>query len=175
MIKLMIIGHAESGKDDAASFIRKKLGLTFESSSLFCVKKFLFIKAIRDFGPDRFKTPEELYEARRFDDKLRVWMYDSICDINKEDPTTLAAAIFDKYEIYVGIRSYHELEACKKKWPELLVLYLDADGRVPKEPEESCTVTKEQAHIIIENKNSLEEFEDKLERLCNFVGNYKEH
>lgn len=167
-MKLFITGYGRSGKDYAAEVIAGKLGLSFESSSMFCIRYFLFDRLQREFG---FNTPEEVYKNRH-QPGMREWLYQHISDINKEDLTTISTAIFQKHEIYVGIRSAVELEAAKKKWPDLLIIWIDAEGRIEPESSNSCTVTKDQADIIIENKNSIEEFEDKLRRLCDFTLGY---
>ncbi len=162
-MKLMVIGFGRSGKDLAAEVIAGKLGLSFESSSMFCIRHFLFDRLQKEFG---FNTPEEAYENRH-QPGMREWLYQNISDINKDDLTRVADAIFEKHDIYVGLRSYDELAAAKEKWPDLLVIWIDSEGRTPKESSGSCTVTKDQSDIIIENRGSIDEFNDKLNRFTN--------
>lgn len=168
-MKLYICGWKLSGKDHASEYLKKKLGITFESSSMFCIREVLFERLQAEFG---FQTPEEAFEARRTMPGLRQWLFEAISDYNTPDPTALSEAIFSKYDLYTGIRSEVELKAAKKRWSDAFVIWIDAEGRVPPEDISSCTVTKELADIVIENKGSLEEFEDKLNRFCYFLKDF---
>jgi len=164
-MKLYICSGKRSGKDYAAEYLKCKLGIKYESSSMFAIKNVLFNRLQKEFG---FKTPEEAYENRQ-SPEMRKWLFEAISDINKNDLTDLSALIFKENNCYVGIRNYEELEAAKKRWEDVMVIWIDAEGRVPEESVESCTVKKSQADVIIENKGTVEEFDDKLRRLCAFI------
>jgi hypothetical protein len=164
-MKLFICGHARSGKDYAGEYLRKVLRISFDSSSYCAIKHFLYDKLKDEYG---FTSVDDCFN-RRHEEGMRKRLFDEICAFNNEDPTALSAVIFAENDAYVGIRNYVELEAAKKRWPDAFVIWIDASGRVPPESIESCTISKDQADIIIENDGTVEEFDDKLSRLCRFI------
>lgn len=164
-MKLYICSGKRSGKDHAAEYLKNCIGLRYESSSMFAIRTVLFERLNKEFG---FKTPEDAF-ANRQTPEMRKWLYDAISAINKDDPTELSNAIFLENDCYVGIRNYVELDAAKRRWSDVLVIWIDAEGRVATEDVDSCTIKKTQADIIIENKGTVEEFNDKLRRLCLYL------
>lgn len=160
-MKLMVLGFGRSGKDYAAEFLRKEIGLKYYGSSYLAAKIFLFDLLKEEKG---YKTFEECFEDRHSPGMRQRW-YQEISNFNKEDPLRLCKEIYNRVDCYVGLRRHSELEAAKKFWPNLLCIWIDAEGRVGKESEESCTATKEQADIIIQNNDTLEEFDIKLKKL----------
>lgn len=109
-----------------------------------------------------------------FDDRAlhRAEWFNLICEYNREDPIRLCKEIFKSNQVYVGIRSNTELEAAKKTWADCLVIWIDAEGRVESEGIESCSISKDQADIVIENKLDVKEFESKLDKLCVLLRSY---
>ena len=162
-LKIFIIGHKRSGKDRAAERLRNATGMKFEASSMFCAKLFIFDTLKEKYG---YTSAEEAFEDRH--DHREEW-FSLIADYNKDDPTRLSNEIFKENHAYVGLRRFEELELSKKRWPEAIVIYIDAEGRVPPESESSCTIKKSQAHIIIENKTTLQEYNNKLDKLVNLL------
>mgnify|MGYP000020558678 CR=1 FL=1 len=169
-MKYMICSHARSGKDNAAEFIHEKTGLSFLGSSFFAAEEFIYDTLKEEYG---YTSVENCF-SRRYEPGMRVIWYNLIAEYNKEDPIRLVKNIFASSDVYVGLRSYYEMEAAKKYYGnEIICIWIDAEGRVPDESADSMTITKEQADIIIENKQGVEEFNAKLEKLCNLIGSKK--
>ena len=165
-MKLFICSGKRAGKDHAALFLKYNMGLKFQSSSYFAAEEFIF-DALKDkYGYDNVG---DCFLDRH---NHRSEWYDLIREFNSEDLTRLSTQIFKTNDCYVGIRDANELAAAKVKWPCCLVLWIDADGRVEPEDEQSCTITKDQADMIIENKGSIEDFEKKLVKFSNLIRSY---
>lgn len=165
-MKLFICSGKRAGKDHAALFLKSDMGLKFQSSSYFAAEEFIF-DALKDkYG---YSSIDDCFSDRH---NHRSEWYDLIRGYNSEDPTKLSTQIFKTNDCYVGIRDRNELAAAKIKWPDCLVLWIDAEGRVESEDERSCTITKDQADIIIENKKSIEDFEEKLVKFSNLIRSY---
>jgi len=164
--KLMIIGYARSGKDHAGEYIASKLNLSFESSSMFACKRFIFDEIKDVFG---YETPKQCFMDRHSSGMREIW-YNLIADYNKDDPTRLCTELYKEHDIYVGLRSFKELEQVKDKFGEdLLVIWIDSEGRTYPESSSSCTVTKDMADIVIQNKTMVVDFEKKLSKLCKLL------
>jgi len=163
-MKLFVCGYARSGKDHAGEYLRKAMGLEFESSSYFAAKKFIF-EYMNNNGYN-YKTLEDCFKDRRNNRKL--W-YDLITDYNKVDLTSLSEAIFKENDAYIGLRNYKELAAAKLRWDDCVVIWIDASGRIEAESTESCTVYKDQADFVVENKSGIVEFDKKLSKLAMFM------
>jgi len=162
MSNIFIVGHGRSGKDTLGDIFVKELGLKFMSSS-----QFLCDQAVYPILKDKYgyKTSVECYE-RRHEEGIRKQWFDIITAYNKPDRTRLATALFNEYDMYVGIRNQEELHACKEKGLVDLVIWVDSSERLPDEATDSMTVTIEDADIVITNNESLELFEYKGKRLA---------
>lgn len=148
-LKLGIIGLGRGGKDTVAEILRDKFGYTFLSSSEASAKIFLFDLLKDEFG---YETWQECFEDRH---NHRDRWFTEISKYNTPDKSRLARAIMEENDIYVGMRCKDELDACVKGGVFDLVIWVDASDRVSyREPESSCTVTKEQADLIIDNNGT---------------------
>ena len=78
-LKLLVIGHGRHGKDTVCEILRDKYGYTFESSSKFCSKLFIYDNLKDKYG---YKDEEECYTDRH--NHRQEW-YDAICDYNVPD------------------------------------------------------------------------------------------
>lgn len=158
---LMLCGMARGGKDHAAEYLSKHIGLDFRGSSKMASELFLYDILKEKYN---YSSPEECFEDRI---NHREEWYELIFEYNLEDNIRLVKDIYSISSTYVGLRSYNELEVAKEYYGNnLLVIWIDASERVSPEPKESCTVVKEQADIIIENNGTIEEFEKKLHKLA---------
>lgn len=155
-----------SGKDYCAEYLRDKIGCTFESSSQFACKHFIFDLFKEEKG---YKTWEECYSDRHSDGMRKRW-YDEICKLNSKDLTFLSTAIFEIHDIYVGLRNESELRAAQAKWDDLVTVWIDASKRVESESKDSCTVTPDMCDLIITNNGTLEQYDYKLSRLAMLLG-----
>jgi len=92
--------------------------------------------------------------------------YDAIRDFNKEDESKLSAAIFNKYDMYVGIRSRVEFLAARHLSD--LSIWVEASTRVP-QVDPTCKILSTDCDIIIDNNGTEEELREKMVRLLNLI------
>jgi hypothetical protein len=162
-MKFMICGHGRHGKDTVALMIKDQLGMTFESSSMFCCKLFIF-EAIRN----KFGYPTYIH---CFDDRSNhrgLW-YDLIAGYNLFDKARLSKEIFAEFDMYVGIRNAEELLEARRHGIVDLVIWVDADRRKPIEPTSSNTVTEDMCDITINNNGTEEDLQWKVNNLTDLI------
>lgn len=160
-MKLLILGYGRHGKDTLAEIFRDHFEISFISSS-FAVCEIVIFPALKDkYG---YHNPEECYQDRS--NHRQEW-FELISDYNKEDPSRLCQDILEMNDCYVGMRSKRELDGSRHLFD--LVIFVDASERHPSEGKESCTISPEDADIIIANNGSLEQFKNKAIRLGNMI------
>lgn len=162
-VRLLIIGHARHGKDTVGELLKKYYGLNFISSSQACSDIFIYDSLKDKYG---YKTPEECFNDRF---NHRSEWFEMICDYNKDDKARLAKDILKYNNTYVGMRSWDEIEECRKQGLFDLVIWVDACGRLPIENSSSFNISKDDADIIIENNGTYEELVQKVKRLGFFL------
>lgn len=158
-MKILIIGHARSGKDTCAEILAKQIGMTFQSSSMAAAKIFLFDALKEKYG---YNTFEECFEDRV---NRRVEWHDLITEYNKDDKARLAKEILKNSDCYVGMRSGVEITECLRQGLFDLIVWIDAPKRVPEESLQSFQIDNSYADIIIDNNRTQEEFEGKVRKL----------
>lgn len=170
--KLMIVGHARHGKDTLCEMLAKH-GYTWQSSSWACGEIAvwptlqeaweLFHKGHRELAPD-FPGPYVSFEEC-FDDRHnhRAFWYDCITEFNREDKTRLGRLIYEKYDIYCGIRNAQELAALREAKVIDFTIWIDRFG-MPPEDSSSMTVKPFQADHTIFNNGSLEDLQEKVDK-----------
>ena len=117
---IFFTGFARHGKDSAAEIVKKHFGLTFAASSEFACDLFLFDKLKDEFG---YATKEQCF-ADRVNHRQR-W-FDEIVAFNSPDLGRLGELIFEKHDIYCGIRNLDELNVLREKGLGNLVIWVDA-------------------------------------------------
>lgn len=162
--KILIIGYGRSGKDTAAEFFYTFFNMRFKSSSEMANEILIFDKLKDKYD---YKTLEECFNDRH--NKRSEW-FDIIAEYNKEDETKLASKILETNDCYVGMRRREEVLACKGIGLFDLIIWIDASDRIPPEDVSSCTVTIDDADIIVTNNTDLKTFYNKLHKigLCLF-------
>lgn len=191
--KLLILGDARHGKDTVGDWFVKK-GYTFVSSSRFVLEKAVWpefknrasrkplqseahlLPFTYSAWPDYF-TQEECFADR---DKFRAFWFECITAYNRPDRSRLGRELFALYDMYVGLRNHHELNALKLHKAYDLSVFVDASERCPPEPSSSMTIKPWMADVIIDNNGTLEDLDNALEVLYNkwiepieFVSSYK--
>lgn len=158
MVKLIVCGHGMHGKDTFCEILMNKLNLTFESSSAYCCKTFLFDMLAPKYG---YTTFSECYEDRR---NHRSEWYDAICEYNSKDKSRVGREILERYDIYCGIRNIEELDALKQYFGKsLLVIWVDRSKIVESESTDSMTITSKSANYILDNNGTLEDLEKNVD------------
>lgn len=161
-MKLFVIGQGRHGKDTAAEIIQEQYGLTFESSSMFCAEH-VVTPWLKDLGIT-YDSLEECYKDRL---NHRMEWYNAIRAYNEGDESRLSAAIFAKYDMYVGIRSRIEFLASRSRSD--LSIWIEASERKP-QIDPSCKILPADCDIIIDNNGTEEELKYKLARLFAVIG-----
>lgn len=157
--KLLILGDARHGKDTVGDwFIRK--GYTFVSSSFFVCEKAV-MPAFEAAGRS-YNSVESCYADR---DGRRQFWFDAIAAYNRPDRSRLGRELFALYDMYVGLRNHHELNALKLHKAYDLSVFVDASERCPPEPSSSMTIKPWMADVIIDNNGTLEDLDNTLEVL----------
>jgi hypothetical protein len=151
-MRVLIIGYGQNGKDELAKIWEENFEITHESSSHAAMRLFIFDVLKDKYG---YSNMKECYEDRV---NHRAEWYDLICKYNVNDPTRLARHIMRDSNIYVGMRDKVGVSTCKGRGVFDLVVWVDAEKRVGKEDSDSCTVTKSDAHVIIDNNDDLDTF-----------------
>jgi len=162
-MKLFITGPGRHGKDTVAGFVRRRTGLTFESSSHFVARKAV-VPYLAKIGI-HYRTFDECY-ADRVNNRMH-WRR-AIEIYNTPDVTRMSRELFDQYDIYVGIRKRDEF--LKAKEFADLSIWVDASIRISKQ-DPSLDILPGDCDIRIDNNGTLEELEAKVYRLCDTFSN----
>jgi len=161
--KLLIIGHGRHGKDTVCEILRDKYNYSFESSSQFCNKLFLF-----DMLKDKYnyKNEQECYEDRH---KHRAEWYAAICKYNEKDGAKLGRAMFSEYDIYCGLRNKKEYHAMKNNKVFDYAIWVDRSDHLPLESSSSMSLEQWMADYTIDNNGTLETLEFNISQLVKTI------
>jgi hypothetical protein len=152
MVKLLVLGYGRHGKDTVCSIINLNYGLSFESSSMFCAKHFIY-QAMNDMGY-QYSTFEECYADRH--NERDTW-YRLIREYNKPDAAKLGREIFAEYDIYCGLRHKAEFNALKNTRSFDYAIWVDRSDHLPKEPKTSNTIKPWMCDFVIDNNGYYDE------------------
>jgi hypothetical protein len=161
--KLLVIGHGRHGKDTVCEILRDKFGYSFESSSRFCSKLFIYDMLKDKYG---YTSEEECYEDRH--NHRKEW-YDAICDYNLGDGARLGRAIFDSHNIYCGLRNKREFHAMKNTGVFDYAIWVDRSDHLPPESKDSMSLEQWMADYTIDNNGDLEELERNVTALIDYL------
>jgi hypothetical protein len=157
--KLLIIGHGRHGKDTVCEILRDHYGFSFESSSQFCSKLFIFNMLKEHYN---YATEEECYADRH---NHRAEWYDAICDYNVPDAARLGRDIFGAHDIYCGLRNKKEYHAMKNTGVFDYAIWVDRSDFLPLEDESSMTLKQWMADFTVDNNGTLAELEFNVHQL----------
>lgn len=160
-MKILIIGDARHGKDTVAEMIHDEFGLSFNSSSMKAAELIMF-NLMNEYHDKDYKTVKECFEDRVNHRKL--W-YDEICKFNALDKSRLAKEIMKDSDIYVGMRSELEIQACIKNniFDHIIGVY---DYRKPRENKKSNTIDVfKYSEYVICNNGDLEDLKEKVSKI----------
>lgn len=146
MLKFMVIGDKEHGKDTLCEYLEEKYGITFISSSKYASEKFLFEQAVALGMP--YSTPEELYQNRG---KHRDFFYNGIEDYCGADKARMGREILAKYDAYCGCRSDTEFFGMQDVSLFDYVIWVEAGKRKPRESRETMKLSEECADFVLDN------------------------
>lgn len=149
--KLLIIGHGRHGKDTVCEILRDTYGFSFESSSKFCSKLFIYNNLKDKYG---YSNEEECYADRH---NHRAEWYDAICDYNVPDAAKLGREIFKAHDIYCGLRNKREFFAMKNTNVFDFAIWVDRSDLLPLESKNSMSLEHWMADFTIDNNGSIDD------------------
>jgi hypothetical protein len=161
--KLLVIGHGRHGKDTVCEILRDKYGFSFESSSQFCSKLFIFDMLKDKYG---YYNEEECYADRH---SHRAEWYDAICNYNVPDAAKLGQEIFKAHDIYCGLRNKREFFAMKNTGVFDYAIWVDRSMHLPLESTDSMSLEQWMADYTIDNNGSLQDLEFNTTQLLSFI------
>lgn len=153
--KYLILGHARHGKDTFAELLCKYTGLTAQSSSWFIAETIAFPRLKNKYN---YSTVEQCYKDRV---NHRVEWLNLIKEYNTPDKTRLAKEILKTSDIYIGMRSREEYEACLKENLFDKIFYVCACPRLKETDSTMCISFDPKKHIFVFNhldSNFLEDY-----------------
>ena len=157
--KLLVIGHGRHGKDTVCEILRDKYGYSFESSSRFCSKLFIYDQLKDKYG---YSNEEQCYADRH---NHRAEWYDAICDYNVPDAARLGREIFSAHDIYCGLRNKREFFAMKNTGVFDYAIWVDRSNHLPPESKDSMSLEQWMADFTIDNNSTLEDLYFNVDQL----------
>jgi len=164
--KLLVIGHGRHGKDTVCEILRDHYGYSFESSSKFCSRLFIFDMLEDKYG---YADEEQCYADRH--NHRQEW-YEAICDYNVPDASRLGREIFKEHDIYCGLRNKKEFHAMKNTDVFEYAIWVDRSDHLPPEAKTSMSLEQWMADYTIDNNGSLEELEFNISQLIKHIDPY---
>ncbi len=161
--KLLVIGHGRHGKDTVCEMLRDNYGYSFESSSKFCSKLFIYNNLKDKYG---YADEEQCYADRH---NHRTEWYDAICAYNVPDAATLGREMFDAYDVYCGLRNKKEFHAMKNTGVFDYAIWVDRGDHLPPESKDSMSLEQWMADFTIDNNGTLEDLKFNLDRLMCYL------
>jgi len=162
-VKLLIIGHGRHGKDTVCEILRDTYNYSFESSSRFCSKLFIYDDLKEKY---QYTNEEECYADRH---NHRAEWYDAICDYNVPDASKLGMEIFKEHDIYCGLRNKKEFHAMKNTGVFDYAIWVDRSDHLPPEEKTSMSLEPWMADYTIDNNGSLEDLEFNVRQLMGML------
>lgn len=148
-LKLLIIGHGRHGKDTVCEILRDQYDYSFESSSQFCSRLFLYDKLKDKYG---YTSEEQCYTDRH--NRRQEW-YDAICAYNTPNAAKLGIEIFRQHDVYCGLRNKREYNAMRNIGVFNYAIWVDRSDHLPVEPSTSMSLKPWMADFTIDNNGKL--------------------
>lgn len=159
--KLLVIGHGRHGKDTVCEILRDKYDYSFESSSQFCSKLFIYDMLKNKYN---YTSEEQCYNDRH---NHRAEWYNAICDYNVPDAARLGREIFKAHDIYCGLRNKREFYAMKIAGVFDYAVWVDRSDYLPQESKDSMSLEPWMADFHIDNNGTLEDLKFWVKDLYN--------
>ena len=151
--RLLVIGHAEHGKDSVCEILRDTYKVPFASSSQFVADRVMWPRLGKFYS-----SAEEMFEDRR---QNRALWKDLIAQYCADDPARTAREMLDTgYRVYCGMRARKEFQHAKPLFDA--VVWVDALKRLPPEAPDSMELSAEDAHYVIDNNGLESELPDRI-------------
>lgn len=157
--KLLVIGHGRHGKDTVCEILRDKYKYSFESSSRFCSRLFIYTRLRNQYG---YANEEECYLDRH---NHRAEWYNAICEYNQPDAARLGREIFKAHDIYCGLRNKREYFAMQNTGVFDYAIWVDRSDHLPPESKDSMSLEQWMADYTIDNNGTIRDLEFNVHEL----------
>jgi hypothetical protein len=139
-LKIIVCGHARHGKDYVSAKLATALGASYRSTT---------DEMLREIAPRLGTTPEAILANK---EHYRQALFDEIAEYTKDDPARLVRQVFERYDIYVGLRRREELLASRALAD--LIIWVYRPGYSPELG--SCTITQHDCDIVLLNDENID-------------------
>jgi hypothetical protein len=156
---ILVIGHGRHGKDTVCEILRDQFNYSFESSSQFCNKLFVFDQLKDKYG---YANKEECYADRH---NHRAEWYDAISNYNVPNAARLGIELFKEHNVYCGLRNKKEFFAMKNSNVFQYAIWVDRSEHLPLEPSSSMNLEQWMADFTIDNNSGIKELEFNIQQL----------
>lgn len=157
--RLVVVGHAQHGKDTVCDFLKELYGYDFQSSSRFCSRLFIFERLKAKYG---YVNEEECFLDRY---SHRAEWYDLIHDFCAQDLARLGRELYKQNLIYCGLRNKKEFFAMQNEVLFDFALWVDASDRKPPESPYSMTIEQWMTDYTIDNNGDLDRLKKNIQIL----------
>jgi hypothetical protein len=147
--KLLIIGHGRHGKDTVCDILRDQFDFSFQSSSEFCARKFIYDDLRAQY---HYSSYQECYADRH--NRREQW-YDLIHAYCSTDHAKLGREIFAEHDIYCGLRNKAEFHAMRNQAVFDYAIWVDRSDHLPVEEKSSMTLEIWMADYVLDNNSTL--------------------
>lgn len=157
--KLLVIGYGRHGKDTVSEILCREMDLNYQSSSEFCAGHVMFPTLSKKYG---YKDVDECYNDRH--NHRQEW-YEMISAYCGSDLARLGREIFERFDIYCGLRNKREWSSMKNEHVYDYAIWVDRSDYLPPEDETSNSMQPWMADFYLDNNGTLEDLEYNVKTL----------
>lgn len=157
-MKILVIGHARHGKDTLCDMLAKE-GYAFKPTSEIYMNSIVW-----PIWSGQYRNKDEAIT-----DKVnrRQELFQIIRSYNSPDRSKLTKLVLSQSDIYSGMRARIEFEASKHLFD--LILWVDAEKRLPLESADSFQLDKSDAQVVLDNNLSENHLQDQVNNLISLI------
>lgn len=162
MRNIVIVGHAQHGKDTVAEMLCELLQVDMSSASLEAAP---YISEAMYYLGIEYGSIDECFADRV---NHRAFWGESIAMLLIKDKLKLAREVYKNGPIYCGVRRPDEFEAIVEEYDPIIV-WVDAAKRKPLESEASMKLQQDQRMINLDNNGTKQDLAKNVEILARFI------
>lgn len=159
--KILVIGHAQHGKDTVCEMLRDTHGFKFLSSSMVALDEIIW-PSLRH----TYKDKDECFADRV---NHRALWFELIKLHDDHDPMRLTRTVLSKADIYCGMRQRKQLVAAKAEGAFDFILWVDGSLRHPAEPSSSMELNEKDADMVVDNNEDLKWLAESVDFAANKI------
>jgi hypothetical protein len=168
--RFLIIGPGKAGKDALAKAMVQVAELTRAQSSSEYLMEFVYQEYITLTGNSpHYGCARDFWNDR---DKFRTLWKDAMVKYNQPNADKLAREILERNQIYTGLRTRREYDACANSMLFDLIIWVKRDSAPF---DESLELNERDADITIDNNGKEYELVYKCQRIFRMMGLRREY